>query len=199
MRNLLPALCIIALCSTTAAFAQADRGDTERAAELAVSNQAIQLRYLDDAEVIGRADNDVMYGFLLSEDRDVVGSAALFIDTDIQLMPRLSIQVGPQVYAALLSNDENDDVLAMSFGLRARYELHRSRGIAIVGHAFYSPDVLTFGSGDNLKDLEARAEMRVTQGIIGFAGYRWFDINLVGLDERDVQNQFFAGIRVPLR
>jgi hypothetical protein len=163
-----------------------------------VSNQALQLRYLDDAEVIGRADSDLAYSLLLTEDRDIVGSAALFVDTDLQFVPRLTIQIAPQAYAALL-DEEDSDVFALAFGVKARYELVPSRGIAVVGHAFYSPDVLTFGSADNLRDFEARGEMRLTGRLIGFAGYRWFRLNLAGTADEDLQNQFFAGLRLPLQ
>ncbi|HET9396915.1 MAG TPA: hypothetical protein VFO36_12785, partial [Nitrospiraceae bacterium] len=86
-----------------------------RSVELAVSDEALQLRYLSDANVIGKEDSDLNYGLLLTEERDVVASATLLLDKDVRLMPRLSIQFGPQAYIALLS-EENEDVFALAFG-----------------------------------------------------------------------------------
>jgi hypothetical protein len=196
MKNIRWALAVLFLTSSMSLYAQ-NADEAQRAVELAVSNQALQLRYLDDAEVIGRAESDLAYSLLLTEDRDIVGSAALFVDTDLQFMPRLTIQIAPQAYAALLDEEDND-VFALAFGVKIRYDVVRARGIAIVGHAFYSPDVLTFGTADNMRDFEARGEIRLTERLIGFAGYRWFRLSLTGTQEEDLQNQFFAGLRVPL-
>lgn len=191
------ALAMLLLAGSMSLQAQ-NANEEGRSAELAVSNQALQLRYLSDAQVIGRADSDLAYSILLTEDRDIVGAVALFVDTDVEIMPRLSIQIAPQAYAALL-DEEDSDVFTLAFGVRARYDLVRARGIAIVGHAFYSPDVLTFGSADNMRDFEARAEIRLTERLIGFAGYRWFRLNLAGTLDEDLQNQFIAGLRAQLR
>src|SRR5690606_8286401 len=101
-------------------------------------------------------------------------------------------------YAALLS-DENNDVFALALGVTARLDLVRSRGLAIVGSAFVSPDVLTFGSADNLTDFMARAEIELTDRLIGFAGYRWFELDLLMRQELRLQNELFAGVRWELR
>jgi hypothetical protein len=169
-----------------------------RSVELAVSDEALQLRYLSDASVVGRRDSDLGYGLLLTEERDVVASATLLLDTEVRLIPRLSIQFGPQAYVALLS-EENEDAFALAFGVQARYDLVRSGGIAIVGNAFYSPDVLTFGTADNITDFEARAEMRLNQQLMGFVGYRWFEMDQLNREDRKLQNELFAGIRWQLR
>jgi hypothetical protein len=146
---------------------------------------------------LGGDDSQMLYSVFLSEERDVVGSAALLINSDLTLGP-FDVRFGPQAYAALL-NEENQDVFALAFGAEARFNLLRSRAIAIIGSAFYSPDVLTFGQADNLRDFGARAEMRLTPRLLGLAGYRWFDLDLVEREERHLQNEIFAGVRWQLR
>lgn len=166
----------------------------QRSVELALSDEVMQLRYLSDASVLSKRDSDLSYGLMLTEERDIVGSAKLLIDLDVTLLPRLSMQFGPQAYFALLA-DENDETFALAFGVEARYDLVRGAGIAIVGNAFYSPDVLTFGTADNITDFEARAEMRLSKNLTGFAGYRWFEMAQSERDDRKLQNELFAGIR----
>jgi hypothetical protein len=167
-----------------------------RSLELALSNETAQVRYDTPADTGGR-DSRMFYGLFLSEERDVVGSAALLLDSDLKIGP-FDVRFGPQAYAALL-DDENEDVFALALGLEARLNLVPSRSIAIVGSAWYSPDVVTFGSADNLTDFMARAEMRLNERLLGFAGYRWFELDLLERQERRLQNEIFAGVRWQLR
>jgi hypothetical protein len=169
----------------------------ERSAELALSDQTVQLRYRAPTDIGGQPRSEVSYAVFLSEDRDIVGSGALLFGTDLNWGP-LQVQLGPQAYAALLS-EENNDVFALAVGAQLRYELVHSRGIALVGSAFWSPDVLTFGQADNLTDLMARAEMRFADRLIGFAGYRWFQLDLLDRADKDLQNEVFAGINWQLK
>jgi hypothetical protein len=194
MRRFLPALTVLLLLSA-AAHAQGDRAD-RRYLELALSDEAAQLRY-DGPTSVGGKDSRVLYSAFLSEDRDVVGSAALLVDSDLQL-GALELRFGPQAYAALL-DEENEDVLALAVGLEARLNLAQGRALAVVGSAFYSPDILTFGSADNLRDFMARAEMRLSDQLVGFAGYRWFELDVLNREERKLQNEIFAGVRWRLR
>jgi hypothetical protein len=119
------------------------------------------------------------------------------MNSDLEL-GAFEIDFGPQAYAALLE-EENEDVFAIALGVEARLNLVPSRALAVVGTAFYSPDVLTFGSADNVTDFAARAEIRLRERIVGFAGYRWFELDLLMREERRLQNEIFAGVRWQLR
>jgi secretion/DNA translocation related TadE-like protein len=105
--------------------------------------------------------------------------------------PHLS---SPRFYAALLE-DENNDVLAASLGTELRYELDRRSGLAISGQAFYAPDILAFGSADNLTDLGARIEIRLQPRLTVYGGMRWFEFELTdGEGDRTLQEELFAGV-----
>jgi hypothetical protein len=194
MRACLIATAFLTSAVATPALAQTD--PVQRSIELALSEETAQLRY-DTPTSAGGENSRMFYTLFLSEERDVVGSAALLLDSDLQLGP-FDFHFGPQAYVALL-DEENEDVFALSLGLEARFNLVPSRGIAIVGSAFYSPDVLTFGAADNLTDFMARAEIRLNEQLVGFAGYRWFELDLLDRDERRLQNEVFAGVRWQLR
>jgi hypothetical protein len=45
------------------------------------------------------------YSVLLSDSREFIGSTAWMFDTDLNVLPRLTFQVGPQGYLARLSLD----------------------------------------------------------------------------------------------
>jgi hypothetical protein len=167
-------------------------------------NSVVQLRYLSPSpwEATGRGRSDVDYGFLLSENRDIILSTALMFHTDLDVVPGLTIDVGPQGYLALLSAVRKTDVFAVALGAGARYILpflSTRWGIAAFGSAFYSPGVLTFGSAHNLYDFTAGAEVQFTPRLAGRAGYRWLKFTTVGEPDVRVDNELFAGLRWQLR
>lgn len=160
--------------------------------ELALSNDTLQLRYETGGGMVGVDRSRFSGAFFLSEERDIVLSAGLAFPADIDLGP-VSVAVGPQVYAALL-DDENSDVMSVSIGAQVRFWLSRSRALALAGYAYYAPDILTFGSADNLTDLSARAEIGLGDKVIAFGGMRWFEFDLTeGGGERTLQEEVFVG------
>jgi hypothetical protein len=96
-----------------------------------VGNSVLQLDYLTASPVNPTdSSSDLDYGLLLSEDRDIIGSAALLFHTNLNLAPRLTFEVGPKAYVALLNAVQKTDIAAIAFGANARYELIRRWGIA---------------------------------------------------------------------
>ena len=171
--------------------AQTDTGRTS--AEIALSDETLQLKYIGRGSTVGVDENSRFTGtFFLSEDRDIVLSSALLFPANLDL-GRLTLHFGPQLYAALLE-EENNDVMTITVGAEARFLLNRGMGLAIAGHAFYGPDILTFGSADSLTDLAARIEIGVASQVIAFGGMRWFEFDLVGgTGKRTLQEELFVG------
>jgi hypothetical protein len=186
---------ILALASPV--LAQQTGNTIPRSAELALSNQTIELRYRAPSAIGGQPNSEVNYAVFLSEARDIVVSAALLFDTNLDF-GRFQVRLGPQVYAALLEQ-ENNDVFSLAVGGQVRYEFVRSRKIAIVGSGYWAPDVLTFGQADNIKDFTVRGEMQLADRFIGFVGYRWFELDLLMGETQKLQNELFAGINWELR
>jgi hypothetical protein len=192
MIKLHAALAVLLTLVANLAPAQENESDTESIGELALSNDTLQLRYETGGNMVGVDRSRFSAAFFLSEDRDIVLSAGLAFPADIDLGP-LSVAVGPQVYAALLE-DENNDVMSVSVGAQVRFLLNRRTGLALAGHAYHAPDILTFGSADNLTDLSARVEIGFGPRVIAFGGMRWFEFDLTeGEGERTLQEEIFVG------
>ena len=188
----LAALAASFIMVTTAAQAQQTDPRGGSVGELALSNDTMQLRYEGGGGMVGVDRSRVSAAFFLSEERDIVLSAGLAFPAQIDL-GRLSVAVGPQVYAALLE-EENNDVMSVSVGAQLRFLLNRRMGFAVAGHAYYAPDILTFGSADNLTDLSARAEISLAPRVTAFGGMRWFEFDLTeGGGERTLQEEVFVG------
>lgn len=199
MRRLSAILGFLLLLPITTLHAQEPRPPgAASVVEATAGNSVLQLRYLTPSPLTGTR-SDLDYGFLLTEDRDIIGSAALMFHTDLNLIPRLTIEVGPQGYLALLAAQQKTDVLAVAFGASARYELLPRWGIAAFGSGFYSPGVLTFGSAHNLYDFMAGAEVRFMPRLTGLGGYRWLKFTTVGEPDVRVQNEVFVGLKWRMR
>jgi hypothetical protein len=167
--------------------------------EATAGNSALQLRYLSPSPWAIATGSDLDYGFLLTQNRNIIGSAALMFHTRLHIVPHLTIDVGPQGYLALLSDVNKTDVFAVAFGVSARYVLLPRWGIAAFGSAFYSPTVLTFGQADNIYDFTAGADIPFTSRLSGMAGYRWFKITTIAEPDIVVQREVFAGLTWKLR
>lgn len=169
-------------------------GDERPRGEVALSDDTLQLRYIDTGRKLtsGRA-SQVSASFFLSEERDIVLMGDVLFPAQLDY-DRLQLLIGPRMYAALLE-EENNDVLAASLGVEARWEIDSGSGLAIAGQAYYAPDILTFGSADNLTDLSARVEFRLQPRLTIFGGMRWFEFESTDVGEdRTLQEELFAGI-----
>ena len=98
-------------------------------AEIALSNDTAQLRYLTPGEKVGVDRSRASATFFLSEERDIVLSADLMFPADIGGRA-FEIRFGPRPYAALL-DEENDDVLALSVAWLFRFRAGHWRTVRI--------------------------------------------------------------------
>jgi hypothetical protein len=189
------------MCASLALFSGAAHSQENEAqesdtpiGEISLSDDTLQFRYIDDGERFADGSRASATLFL-SEARDIVLSGDLLFPARLDF-DRLQLRFGPRFYAALLE-DENQDILALSLGAEVRYELDRRSGLALAGQAFYAPDILTFGSADNITDLSARAEIRLQPRLTVYGGMRWFEFDLTpgfGSGTQTLQEELFAGV-----
>jgi hypothetical protein len=168
---------------------------TSASGEIAVSEESVQLRYERPRTQPGGniEAGQLGFGLFLNEERDIVASANYYVEATRLRMNRLNILVGPVAYAALLS-EENTDVFALGLGAEARYRLLRNPEVTIVGRAVYAPDILTFGSADNVWDIIGRAEIPITNRVTGFGGFRLFEVDLVQ-GKTELEESIHFGLR----
>jgi hypothetical protein len=195
MRIYLAILILVGAAGTAMAEESVHPGDIPRGntkvAEVALSNKALQLRYISNGSMLGVRDSRFSGTFFLSEDRDFVLSTGMVFPVGYDF-GRLSVLVGPQLYAAYLNN--KNDVMALSFGADLRFVLNRKYDFAVSGQAYYAPDILTFGSANSVSDLSARAEVALAKQFQLFGGMRWFRFDLTQGGRRDVQKELFFGL-----
>jgi hypothetical protein len=177
------------------AHAQGQQPASERhSLEAQVSQDAIQAFYIRDASISQVGTTEIAGGVFFNEDRDLIMMASAIADIGSPSSARrFNVRVGPRAYGAFL-NGENEDIFGIALGGEARYYLGADRGSAIMLSAFYAPDILVFGSADNVTDVSLRFETRLRQDTTIFVGYRSFEFALPTVD-RDVDDNVHIGFR----
>ncbi|MGH8195028.1 MAG: hypothetical protein ACREQ8_11595 [Woeseiaceae bacterium] len=163
--------------------------------EVALSDDSIQLRYAvpSSASAVGSEPSELGFGLFLNENRDIVANADYYVEARRLRFNRLTFKAGPVAYAAML-NTENTDVFGIAVGAEVRFEFLRRQGLDVVGKVAYAPDILTFGAADKVWDVIGRVELPLAENMVGFAGYRLFEIDLLE-GTQEIEESLHLGLR----
>ncbi len=187
------------LVSTGPLAAQPRQDGTERvrtvdhAIEMYVSDDALQGLYVRTLDLGEVGPTQVRGGFFYNEDRDLIAVADLLAEVGDEVdVRRLELRVGTRVYGAFLA-PEDQDVFGVGLGGEAEYFFNSARNVSATLSAFYSPDIVTFGTADNVKDASLRLMARLRNGTDVFVGFRVFEIDLPV--DREVDDNMHVGFR----
>ena len=141
--------------------------------EAYVSNDALQAMYARRMNMGEFGTNDVRVGFFTNHDRDLVLLADVLMNVATSSrFGNWSLQAGSRMFGALLSGPNNEETFAISLGGTLSYYLGRNGATSISVSGFYAPDILAFGSSENIVDTMVRFETHLTASTRFFIGYR---------------------------
>ncbi|MBE9567599.1 MAG: hypothetical protein IMF14_02810, partial [Proteobacteria bacterium] len=113
----------------------------------------------------------------------------------------LHFGVGAKVYAGDIKGPDNKDYDiqggAVAIGGQLRYVFPGSAPLAILGEAFYAPEVTSISGFDGLFEYRFALELEVTPSARAYIGYRNLEVrfNKSGSVNYDVDNSAHIGIR----
>lgn len=185
---------LLAAAPLTAQPGDNDVTTIDHAVELYLSEDALQAQYVRTLELGDFGPTEVRAGFFYNEDRDLIGIGDLLasVGDDVNVR-RLEVRVGTRVYGAFLAL-EDQDIFGIGLGGEAQYFFGSSRSTSVTLALFYSPDIVTFGAADNVKDVSLRLMTRLGNGTDVFVGYRGFEIDLQP-EDREVDDNLHVGFR----
>jgi hypothetical protein len=192
-------VCLAAIAAAGSAVAQqndAPRVTTlDHAVEAYISDDALQAQYVRNLDLGEVGPTEVRGGFLYNEERDLIAVADLLmhVGDEVDLDSAFDLRVGTRVYGAFLA-PEDQDVFGVGLGGEVQYFLGSSRTSSITLGLFYSPDIVTFGQADNVKDVTLRFSTRLRGGTDIFVGFRMLEIDIQPQD-REVDDNLHVGIR----
>ena len=188
----------LALLTTAGPALAQQQGDNrvstlDHAVEMYISDDALQARYVRTLDLGELGPTEVRGGFFYNEDRDLIVSGDLLTSVGDEIdARRFEVRVGTRVYGAFLAL-EDQDVFGVGLGGEAQYFFNRSRSTSVQLSVFYSPDIVTFGTADNIKDASLRLITRLRDGTDVFVGFRAFEIDLDV--DREVDDNMHIGFR----
>jgi hypothetical protein len=143
--------------------------------ELAIGDEAIQLSYLTSATMMGTQEQNLNFGLLFTEKRDIVASMGLTAPAllgEARLPKWLSIALGVKGYFSLIADPREIEVFSLAPGIDCRFTLPTEMSMHLSGSFYYAPKIMTFGDADDMYDFTARYEVDFTSTATGFIGYR---------------------------
>jgi hypothetical protein len=165
----------------------------DHAVELYISDDALQAQYVRSLDLGELGPTEARLGFFYNEDRDLIGVGDLLAHVGDDVGVRaLEVRVGTRVYGAFLA-PEDQDVFGIGLGGEAQYFIGSARNTSVTLSLFYSPDIVTFGQADNIKDASLRLMTRLRSGTDVFVGFRVFEIDLP--EDREVDDNLHVGLR----
>jgi hypothetical protein len=162
--------------------------------EAYVSDKAMQAQYERELQIEGFGPLEARAGVFYNEQRDMilVGDALTYIGDQA---PRrvINVSVGTRLYGAFLAQ-ENQDAFGVGLGGEAEYFFAKDKRASLKLSAFYSPDILTFGLSDDVRDVTVRLQTRIREATDIFVGYRKFTIDMPTGD-RQVDDHLHIGFK----
>lgn len=153
--------------------------------------QALYVRTLDNVGQLGAAD--VRGGFFYNEDRDLILTGDMLTRLgDLNAPGAFQVRAGVRAYGAFLAV-ENEDVFGLGLGGEVEYFFSRDRRTSVSLSVFYSPDIVTFGRADDIKDATLRLQTELRDGTDIFVGFRAFELDLP--EDREVDDNMHVGFR----
>jgi hypothetical protein len=166
----------------------------EHAIQYYIIDDAMQAQYARTLDLGELGPTEIRGGFFYNEDRDLIGIGDLLAHVGDDVGVRsLDVRVGTRLYGAFLA-PEDEDVFGVGLGVEAQYFFNSSRTSSAMLGLFYSPDIVTFGSADNIKDASLRLMTRLRNGTDLFVGFRMFEIDL-DTEDREVDDNLHVGFR----
>lgn len=167
--------------------------------ELYVSNEALQLDYINDINLMELDQNKLSFGFFFDKDRDIIVNTGLLMPVlpEDKLQIPLTFSIGAKAYVALISEPQKADVMSLAPGVGIRFDIPIDIGMPmyIDANFFYAPEILTFGDAVKAKDFTARFEVNLLSRLAAFIGYRLLRYDMENTGWHDLDDAFHIGAR----
>lgn len=164
-------------------------------AELYVSDESLQARYVTGADLIGLRAGNLTFDAFINEEDDLLGAIGLDFVGMTPSLDDWTFSAGPKIYAATLDVDD-DDFLGVAAGGSASYALPVNWPSWVTGQFYYAPKITTTGDADDLMDFILRLETQFVERVVGFVGYRMLEADLEDGGDYDLDDDFHLGVRL---
>ena len=169
------------------------------AVDFRVGTEMAELSFLTQTSSFGYGGADIGFGALINEDNDFVANASILVSgSSSGDVKALHFGVGAKAYAGFLdgpTGDLNIDGGAIAIGGGLRYVFSSSMPIAILGEAFFAPQVISIAEFDGLLEYRIALELEITPSARAYIGYRKLEVTFDENVDYDVDDAAHIGVR----
>ncbi len=170
------------------------------AIDFRVGQDMAEVSFLTQTASFGYGGADIGFGALVNEYNDVIANGSILVSGSAAGdVKGLHFGVGAKAYAGTLegptSTSLDVDGGAIAIGGRIRYIFPGNTPLAILGEAFYAPEVTSISDFDGLVEYRAALELEVTPSARAYIGYRRLDVTFNRDVDYKVDDEAHIGVR----
>lgn len=170
------------------------------AIDFRVAKNMAELSFLTQAASFGYGGADIGFGALVNEYNDVLANAAILVSgSSAGDVKALHFGVGAKAYAGMLEGPDEApldvDGGAIAIGARMRYVFPGGMPLAVLGEAFYAPEVTSISDFDELLEYRFALELEVTPSARAYVGYRKLEVTFANNIDYEVDDEAHIGVR----
>ncbi len=170
------------------------------AIDFRVGSEMAELNFLTQTATFGYGGADIGFGVLINEEDDFIANASILVSGSSKGdVKGLHFGVGVKAYAGSLDGPAavslDVDGGAIAIGGRIRYILPSKVPIAVLGEAYYAPDITNISDFDGLIEYRIALELEITPSALAYIGYRKLEVTFNDNVEYDVDDSAHVGVR----
>lgn len=170
------------------------------AIDFRVGQDMAEVSFLTQTASFGYGGADIGFGALVNEHNDVIANGSILVSGSAAGdVKGLHFGVGAKAFAGTLegptSTSLDVDGGAIAIGGRIRYIFPGNTPLAILGEAFYAPEVTSISDFDGLVEYRAALELEVTPSARAYVGYRRLDVTFNRDVDYKVDDEAHIGVR----
>lgn len=172
------------------------------ALDFRVAQDMAEITFLTQTASFGYGGADMGFGILFNQDNDYIANGTILVSgNSAGDVKALHFGVGAKMYGGEIKGRENDNYNirggAVAIGAQIRYVFPGSTPFAVLGEAFYAPEVTSISGFDGLYEYRLALELEVTPSARAYVGYRALEVrfNQSGRIDYEVDGSAHIGIR----
>ncbi len=170
------------------------------AIDFRVGGDAAEMTFLTQASSFGYGGADIGFSALINEDNDIIATASILVSgSSAGDVKGLHFGVGAKAYAGAIDgpgpNELDVNGGAIAIGARMRYVFPGSAPFAILGEAFFAPEVTSISDFDGLVEYRLALELEVTPSARAYIGYRMLEVEFNRNVDFEVDDSAHVGVR----
>ena len=170
------------------------------AIDFRVGQDMAELSFLTQTASFGYGGADIGFGALVNEYNDVIANGSILVSgSSTGEVKALHFGVGAKAYVGTLEGPGavslDVDGGAIAIGGRIRYVFPGATPLAVLGEAFYAPEVTSISDFDGLLEYRFAVELEVSPSARAYVGYRKMEVTFSRDVDYEVDDEAHIGVR----